>query len=393
MSPVRLSRSPDLQRLRDEGYEVCATDLGHLVVDNVPYVNSLSQVARARIVSKLTMAGEVTTNPVTDHVVFWTGEPPCDAYGTALPNMVNPGQAPLEPDLVATCSFSCKPSTPYADYHAKMTIYVAMVSGPAQEIDPEVTAQTYRVAQDEDAGSPFVYPDTASSQARISALMERFESQRVAIIGLGGTGAHILDHVAKTRIQEIHLFDGDDFLSHNAFRSPGAASLEELNTKPKKVDRLRAVYSVMKHGIVAHPYPISEANVEELRGFDFVFLSMEGGTIKRRIVDNLTEWGMSFIDVGMGLKIGGGSLMGVLRVTTSTPAKRDHVDGCVDFSEPGPDDVYDENIQVSDLNCLNAVLAVVKWKKLMGIYADLEHEHFTAYTLDGNFITNEDLLP
>jgi hypothetical protein len=84
MSPVRLSRSPDLQRLRDEGYEVCATDLGHLVVDNVPYVNSLSQVARARIVSKLTMAGEVTTNPVTDHVVFWTGEPPCDAYGTAL---------------------------------------------------------------------------------------------------------------------------------------------------------------------------------------------------------------------------------------------------------------------------------------------------------------------
>jgi len=379
--------------LRDEGYEVRATDLGHLVVDGVPYVNSQRQVVRARIVSKLTMAGDVTANPVTDHVVFWTGEPPCDANGMELPNMVNPGQSPLEPDLVATCSFSCKPATPYADYHAKMTTYVTMVSGPAQEIDPEVTAQTYRVVEDDDADSPFVYPDTASSRARISALMERFHGQRIAIVGLGGTGAHIFDHVAKTRVKEVHLFDGDDFLSHNAFRSPGAASPEELNTKPKKVDRLKAVYSVMKHGIVAHAYPISEANIEELRSFDFVFLSIEGGAIKRCIVDNLTEWGVSFIDVGMGLKNGGESLMGVLRVTTSTPAMRDHVEGCVDFSEPGPDDIYDENIQVSDLNCLNAVLAVIKWKKLMGVYADLEHEHFSTYTLDGNTITNEDLLP
>lgn len=393
MSPVQLSRNPDLQLLRDEGYEVRTTDHGHLVVDNVPYVNSQRQVVRAKIVSKLTMAGDVTATPVTDHVVFWTGDPPCYANGLALPNMVNPGQSRLEPGLVATCSFSCKPATPYANYHAKMTNYVAMVSGPAQEVDPKVTAQTHRVVEDEDADSPFVYPDTASSRARISALMERFRGQRIAIVGLGGTGAHIFDHVAKTRVKEIHLFDGDDFLSHNAFRSPGAASLEELNVKPKKVDRLKAMYSVIKHGIVAHPYAISEANVEELRGFDFVFLSMDGGAIRHGIVGKLTEWEMSFIDVGMGLKNGGESLMGVLRVITSTSAKRDHVDSCIDFSEPGPGDIYDENIQVSDLNCLNAVLAVIKWKKLMGVYADLEHEHFSTYTLDGNTITNEDLLP
>lgn len=58
-----------------------------------------------------------------------------------------------------------------------------------------------------------------------------------------------------------------------------------------------------------------------------------------------------------------------------------------------PNDIYDENIQVADLNALNAVLAVGKWKKLNGVYADLEHEHFSAYTVDGNCIVNEDQVP
>ena len=35
-------------------------------------------------------------------------------------------------------------------------------------------------------------------------------------------------------------------------------------------------------------------------------------------------------------------------------------------------------------------LAVIKWKKLLGFYRDLENEYFSAYTLDGNSIVNED---
>ena len=69
--------------------------------------------------------------------------------------------------------------------------------------------------------------------------------ERVAIVGLGGTGSYVLDFVAKTPVQEIHLFDGDEFLTHNAFRAPGAASLEALRRKPKKVDYLAAIYSNM----------------------------------------------------------------------------------------------------------------------------------------------------
>ena len=41
--------------------------------------------------------------------------------------------------------------------------------------------------------------------------------------------------------------------------------------------------------------------------------------------------------------------------------------------------MYSHNIQIAELNALNAALAVIKWKKLAGFYVDLEGEHFTVY--------------
>ncbi|CAN2525454.1 MULTISPECIES: hypothetical protein [Burkholderia] len=50
--------------------------------------------------------------------------------------------------------------------------------------------------------------------------------------------------------------------------------------------------------------------------------------------------------------------------------------------------MYASNIQVADLNALNAVLAVIKWKKLRGFYRDLDREHHSTYTTDGNLLLN-----
>jgi tRNA A37 threonylcarbamoyladenosine dehydratase len=69
-------------------------------------------------------------------------------------------------------------------------------------------------------------------------ISDKLKIPKVAIVGLSGTGVYVLDLVAKTPVQEIHLFDGDLFHSHNAFRSPGAASLDELRQAPKKVTYL-----------------------------------------------------------------------------------------------------------------------------------------------------------
>ena len=62
----------------------------------------------------------------------------------------------------------------------------------------------------------------------IGALTELLIKDKVAIIGLGGTGSYILDLIAKTPVAEIRIFDADEFLQHNAFRAPSAASLDDL---------------------------------------------------------------------------------------------------------------------------------------------------------------------
>lgn len=132
--------------------------------------------------------------------------------------------------------------------------------------------------------------------------------------------------------------------------------------------------------------------MEQLCGMDFVFLCLDNGSAKKFIVDKLEEFGISFIDVGMGVYQAEGSLGGILRVTSSTLHQREHVKAKnrIPFSDGNDNNEYSRNIQIADLNALNAALAVIKWKKLCGFYQDLENEHHTTYTIDGNLLTNED---
>ena len=85
-------------------------------------------------------------------------------------------------------------------------------------------------------------------------MSEKLRGHKIGIIGTGGTGSYVLDFVAKTPVDEIHLYDKDDFLQHNAFRTPGAAALDLLREKPKKVKYLQQTYSSMHKGIVAHDH-------------------------------------------------------------------------------------------------------------------------------------------
>jgi hypothetical protein len=239
--------------------------------------------------------------------------------------------------------------------------------------------------------SVFKYIDTASSRAEINAVSKKLELGKIAIAGLGGTGSYVLDLVVKTPVKEIHLFDGDIFFQHNAFRCPGAPSGEELDEKLSKVIYFERIYSKMRHGIVAHPEYLGPQNLDQLKGMDFVFLCMEGGS-KRLVVERLEQLGVPFVDVGMGVYLKNESLGGTIRTTTSTNAKRDHVrtKNRIPFSDGTEKNEYDKNIQIADLNALNAALAVIKWKKLFGFYIDQEREHFSTYAIGGNDMNNED---
>lgn len=391
---MRLSHSPDLKQLRDEGYEIRVTEAGHLVISHVPYVGADRTIAYGRLVSTLNIAGDIAQYG-GDHVVFFEGGVPCDRDGEQLTKIIHQLMTHvLEPDLVAAVSLSSKPESGYTDYYHKMTTYIGMISRHAQSIDPSVTAMTHPPIEEDDPAGPFVYLDSAASRAGIAAIANKLRLHKVVIIGLGGTGSYVLDLVAKTPVAEIHLYDGDDFFTHNAFRAPGAAAIEELRAKPKKVDYLAGVYAKMKRGVVPHAKFVSGENVDELSDADFVFLTMEGNQTKRLIVEKLTEFQVPFIDVGIGLNIVGETLQGAVQTITRTPADTSRAPERhkMAFDTLEDEDIYDLNIQVADLNALNATLAVIRWKKLFGFYADSEDEHYSAYTIDGNYLINDDIL-
>ena len=391
MSRALFSLNPDLARLRSEGYFMRIQG-SLLVMLEVPYVDAQRQVRFGTLVSSLDLAGDRTRKPET-HVMHWDGDFPCNADGTPLPGISHAApNSDLGHGLTARYSFSSKPSDlGYSDYYAKMSTYATIVSGPAAVLQPGIGPRVFRGSDEEEEASVFNYPDTASSRAGIGALASKLEQEVVAIIGLGGTGGYILDFVAKTPVKQIRLYDGDDFLSHNAFRAPGAPSLEELRDAPKKVHYLKGIYERMHRGIEAHPVEMKAETLGLLDGITFAFLGMDAGEEKRVVVAKLEALGVPFIDVGMGLELTNGSLGGILRVTTSTPTKRDHVhQGRISFTGGGGQDVYASNIQVADLNALNACLAVVKWKKLRGFYRDLEQEHHSTYTTDGDMLLNGD---
>jgi len=147
----------------------------------------------------------------------------------------------------------------------------------------------------------------------------------------------------------------------------------------------------MHKGIVAHPVELGPTNLHLLDGITFAFISMDAGDVKKLVVQKLEAIGVSFVDVGMGLELVDGTLGGILRTTTSTPEKREHVhQGRVSFAGSKEENVYSSNIQVADLNAFNAIMAVIKWKKLKGFYRDLENEHHSTYTTDGNMLLNGD---
>lgn len=398
MSRALFDHSSDLRKLRDEGYEIEIRS-NHLLVHNIPYLNSNKEIKYASLVSELTLAGSGDkTAPPSTHVIYFTGDFPCNIDGTEINSLKGAyKERRLFEDCIVTCQFSNKPvgTNRYDNYYDKVKHYANFISSHAKYLNPSVTAQTYKVVQSGEEDSVFHYPDTNSSRAGILAVTEHIINQKIAIIGLGGTGSYLLDLIAKCPVAEIHLFDQDKFLVHNAFRTPGAPTIAMLNKGQKKVNYLAGIYSRMHKHIIPHGEYIDETNVNILKelDFDFVFVSMDVPSEKKIITESLIQWQIPFIDVGMGINLTqNNSLIGTMRTTTGTPANHQHIirKDRIGFAGGAEDDEYAENIQIAELNALNAAFAVIKWKKLCGFYHDDEKEYHSTLTLNTNYLDSDD---
>lgn len=384
MSGSRLVRnSPDLARLVQDGFAVRIVN-GFLVIGDIPYVDDASQVRRGSFLCPLDLAGTTTAPPAT-HVMCFVGGIPRNHNGEPIEDLVNDGveKWSATPDLTATCGFPQKPRDGYKDFYEKVTYYTAMVISEAQAVDPDATPYGFMPTQTDEDDGVFVYVDTFSGRAGIAELNDLLVVEKVVIVGLGGTGAHILDGMVKTPALTIHLYDADFFRGHNAFRAPGAASVEDLEASLTKVEYYTRMYSVMRRGIIPHPVNVTTDNVGELLGASFVFLALDSGPDKKVIVQTLIESGIPFIDTGVGLSKDKNGIAGQLRITTSTPGQSDHIarGGLISYFE-GADAEYDTNLQVDEINAITANLAILRYKKWLHFYADIEDERHTVFVVN-----------
>ena len=374
-----VSHNEDLARLVDKGYAVALDVSNHLVVRDIPYLDAEGALQWGAVVAKLVFIDQdhVTQD---DHQVYFAGSAPHELTGNPIANLSG---GPISIQLSDACadvqverSFSNKPieAGAFADFFAKIESYVTIISGPAMNRHG-VSPLTFRSVTDGAEDPIFKFRDTLTSKAEIGELASKFEDEVVGVIGLGGTGAYVLDYLVKTRVKEIRGFDGDDFHVHNAFRAPGRTQEDEFG-KPK-AQVLQDRYENFRHGLTLTAAYIDETSLDEIAGVTFAFVCVDKGSSRARIFDLLINAGIPFVDVGMGLRKKDVGLSGSMRVTHfpvgQAAAVRDR--GFASIVDE-PENIYRANIQIAELNALNAALAVIKYKQLRGFYRhDIPAQH------------------
>jgi molybdopterin/thiamine biosynthesis adenylyltransferase len=395
-APIVLSA--DLEQLATEFEVEVRVGIGaFLLVHGVPFVDSNKSIRRGTLVTPLSVELGKVVPGGGQHQAWLVGGLPCDINGTPLVNILSSKERQaLAEDLWVDCGFSTKERADlpygYTDYRAKMIRYINILSAPARALDKtlQIVARpiTWKVED-----SPFIYTDTASSRSGYSAVAAKLRKQRIAIVGLGGTGSYALDLLARCPVQEIHLFDGDILKQHNIFRSPGMVNYFDLLEPVLKVDYYAGRYGQLRRGVVPHAVYVTDENVTELGSFDFVFVAVDKVAARKIICEYLLAQGIPFIDCGMHVDMGAdqSSLYGQVRTTLCTPSKSDHFAKKVPVGGDDGDDIYASNIQIAELNCLNAVMAVYRWKVHLGFYSSRpEKLHSLVFVTDSGFLAQGD---
>lgn len=315
MSIQLINHNEDLRRLRDEGYNISIVG-GNILIQDIPYVNENTEIKSGMIFCSFRLSGENVSQ--SDHTVEFVGEWPCNKSGEKIHDFVAvPRTINLTDSIVGSYMFSTKPeSGMYANFYDKMTRYIDLLSASVKSLDPGISPKNFNYKEYIEE-NVFNYIDTFTARAGILNVTQGIKNQRVAIVGLGGTGSYLLDFISKTPVKEISLFDGDDMLNHNAFRIPGTISIDELRERPSKVAFLKKKYGKLRKGIIDYEVYLDATNLELLNGHDFVFLALDKAEAKKPIIDYMLLNNIPFVDLGMGITKVGNSLRGTIRKTGS----------------------------------------------------------------------------
>lgn len=230
------------------------------------------------------------------------------------------------------------------------------------------------------SSGPFKIPNTFEARAAIAPIQDRIRDQRVAIIGLGGTGAYVLDLLAKTPVSQIHLLDSDHLGWHTFMRAPGAPTDNEIKrVRRGRVDKVayyHAKYGELRKGIHAHSFRVEDS--AWLAGFlsehsiDYVFVCIDQRTDSDSprqdvVYEALTEAGVPFIDSGVSITIENDTICGSITTSTYSSGSLKWQNSIPNARVDGELPVY-RNVQLPEVNALAAALALMEWRRRTGQY-------------------------
>lgn len=370
--PELASHNPFIRDLDEQGYQVDFVG-GYLVIYGLPYLDGQGALQHGDWASPLDLSGAVI-DPPTNHQVWWRGARPCDQAGREL-RLGGPAQSVTITDgLVTNYIFSFKllehgAMRLYRSFEEKVQTYLDVITGPARAAFPEATPLRGIAVKAAAQGSPLKFPDMMSSRYHMNDISALLLGKKVAIIGLGGTGSYILDFIARTHLERITLFDDDKVHVHTIFRIPGFIpdAITQL-----KVEALARQYGQWHSGLQAVAERIDDQNIARLSEFDFVFVSVDDGPARLLIIDWLSSQGIPYVDCGMGLGRSNNGLSGFIRVTgTGREAFERNRDSVRLPTGNAANDEYRKQAQITELNALNAAMAVIRFKQHFGLFENL----------------------
>lgn len=383
MLRIQLEPSNSIQKLINEGYEVELTN-SYLILHHIPYLNQDGEICYGELIDtiRVNTNNEIVDRP-NNHIIFFNGSFPHKYNRKELASLrySQNNIFKIGEDNVTCFGFSNCPGHEFDNYYDKFLNYIPIITNEAKALNQKETAKTWKVVTPRNSKSVLKFEDTNAHRAGFAYMNARIDNHKIAIVGLGGTGSYILDFLSKTNVSEIHLFDGDEFLQHNALRSPGGITQSDIEARNYKVDYYKNKYSGIREAITSHAYYITEENLNEFRGFDFVFLCVDGGNIKTSIINYLMEYHIDFIDSGIGLNIEENKITGMIS-TTLVQEKTNNTNLKKYINTINDEDlVYSSNIQTVEVNALAAALAIIKWKQTLGFYINDDEYDTSAFDI------------
>lgn len=372
MSPTPTNHEVELVEVLQAGFD-CFVEDDTLTVRPVPYRLSGGGIGHGSLICHLNRSGRDIAPP-SDHTVAWIGDevPHLRAGGQMDRLIIDQSRNTWSNGVTSICVMSRRRPEPYPNYGQKMVTYVRLI---AREAVANWRASSPGVIAVKDTNH-LVDHETGLNRARVGHLNSLLAAENVAIIGAGGTGAHIVDLVSKSNVQQIDIYDPDHVSNHTQLRWPGIVERRIVKENTNKAEYLAALYARRTNrNIRGHPFAIDKEKLTYLNGKTMVFIAIDKGPARREILTGLADMGLNFIDCGIDLQGENGPLTASTRIircqAEQSPEKRLELatiaPGGANAAEDNP---YAQNIQTGEMNSLNAALAVIAWKQGIGFYKD-----------------------